>query len=206
MNPISPISLRPLLILSSHLRLRLSGGLLPSGFPTKIFYMLHLSHYPWFDHPNNIWWRTQIMELLIKQSSPSSCHFTPLRFSNTVNWCSSHNVTNQVSHPNKTTRKIVVLYIARTYTCIIQILTCKKAREVWPDKARTFMIICAWVQSQNFKVTRLYKNINGRNCGHLLSSKITRKIWKLDTPKTRRRTKDYWVYRHITNHSLFQSI
>jgi hypothetical protein len=27
------------------------------------------SHPPWFDHPNNIWWRVQIMELLIMQFS-----------------------------------------------------------------------------------------------------------------------------------------
>jgi hypothetical protein len=30
----------------------------------------HPSHAPWFDHPNNIWWRVQVMTLLIMQSSP----------------------------------------------------------------------------------------------------------------------------------------
>jgi len=25
-------------------------------------YMHHLSHYPWFDHPNNIWWSVQVMK------------------------------------------------------------------------------------------------------------------------------------------------
>jgi hypothetical protein len=44
----------------------LPNGLLPSGFPIKMFnkFIIFLcllpvppSHHPWFDHPNNIWWR-----------------------------------------------------------------------------------------------------------------------------------------------------
>jgi hypothetical protein len=79
-------------------------------------------HYPpSFDHPNNSWWRVQIMELLIMQFFPASCHFIPLRskyspkhlFSNTLNLCvcSFFNVRDQVSHPYKPTGKIIVLYI-----------------------------------------------------------------------------------------------
>jgi hypothetical protein len=50
-----------------------------SGFPT-IFYTCLISpkrpsHPPWFDLPNNSWWRVQIMELLIMQFYLSSCYF-----------------------------------------------------------------------------------------------------------------------------------
>jgi len=46
MHPVNTfpiISLRSILILSSHLRLGLSCGLFPSGFPTKIFYAFLIS-------------------------------------------------------------------------------------------------------------------------------------------------------------------
>ena len=36
-------------------------------------------------------------------------------FSNTLSFLSSHNVSDQVSHPYKTTRKIIILYILRHY-------------------------------------------------------------------------------------------
>jgi hypothetical protein len=32
------------------------------------------THPPWFDRPNNIWWRVQIVQLLIVQSFSASCH------------------------------------------------------------------------------------------------------------------------------------
>jgi hypothetical protein len=41
-------------------------------------YIPRLSHTPWLEQPNNIWWRVQIMKLLIMQSSPASRHFVNL--------------------------------------------------------------------------------------------------------------------------------
>jgi hypothetical protein len=83
-TPYKPISQRSILILS-YLRKGLQNGLFPSGFSTKIVYaflfacyMTRPSHHPRCDHPKNIWQRVQIMELLILQFSPSSCHFIPL--------------------------------------------------------------------------------------------------------------------------------
>jgi len=43
------------------------------------FYMPHLSHSPWLDHTNNIWWREQVTKLLIMQFSPAFCISFPLR-------------------------------------------------------------------------------------------------------------------------------
>ena len=66
-----PTSWRSVLILSTHLRLGLPNGLLPSGFPTKNLYKppLHKhtrhmpspSHSSRFYHPHNIGWAVQII-------------------------------------------------------------------------------------------------------------------------------------------------
>jgi hypothetical protein len=84
-----PISLRSMLIPSSHLRLGLTSGRFHSGFPTKSLYTFlppshacHMPcppHSPWFGLPINIWWWVQIMKLPIVQLSPFSRYFIPLR-------------------------------------------------------------------------------------------------------------------------------
>jgi hypothetical protein len=59
------------------------------------------------------------MKLLIMQFSPTSCHFISVWFKNfpqhpalnTLSLCSSLNVRDQISHPYRTTSKIIVLYI-----------------------------------------------------------------------------------------------
>jgi hypothetical protein len=60
------------------------------------------------------------MKLLVMQFSPLSCHFIPFGlnillstlFSNTLSLvCSSLNVRYHVSHPYRTTGKIILLYI-----------------------------------------------------------------------------------------------
>jgi hypothetical protein len=65
------ISIRSILMLSSHPCLDHPSGIFPSSFPTKIiflflFFPMHpiccLSHSPRFDHPNNIWQRVQTVK------------------------------------------------------------------------------------------------------------------------------------------------
>jgi hypothetical protein len=134
--PHYPITLRSILILSTHLRLGLPSGSFPPRFPTNILYaflfshlcyMPCLSHPPWLDYSNSncIWRRVRVMKLLIMEFPPTSCHFISLRtkiplstlFSNTLSLCSSLNVRDQVSHSNRTTGKIIFFYTL-IFTCL----------------------------------------------------------------------------------------
>jgi hypothetical protein len=54
-------------------------------------------------------WATSSILLLVYLLAPNILLRTP--FSNTLSLCSSLNVRDQVSHPNKTTGRILVLYI-----------------------------------------------------------------------------------------------
>jgi hypothetical protein len=77
------ISLRPISVLSSHLRFGLPRGLVPSGFPTKTLYAYHMprpSHPPCLDDSNYIWRRVQDIEFLLTQFSPTSYYFITRRF------------------------------------------------------------------------------------------------------------------------------
>jgi hypothetical protein len=84
-KPPQPISRRSILILSTHLRLGLPSGLLPSRFPTNNLYaflffsgyMPRPPHPPWLDYSNYTWRRVQITKLLIMRFSLLSCHFIP---------------------------------------------------------------------------------------------------------------------------------
>jgi hypothetical protein len=130
-----PISLRPILIASSHQRLGLPSGLFPSGFATKTLFV-HFSllshswhmpcppHPPWLDLPDDIWRWVQIMKILIVQLPPFSRHLkyssqTP--FSNILSLCSSLSVRDQVSHSYKATDRIMVL-CPLTFTFLDSIL------------------------------------------------------------------------------------
>ena len=79
-------------------------------------YIPRPSNFSWFDHPNT--WDK------VCRSVSSVCSYLLLSpnillstlFSYTLSLCSSLNVTDQVSHPHKTTGKIIFLY---TLICII---------------------------------------------------------------------------------------
>ena len=127
--PSHPTSWRSILILFSHLRLGLPSGLFPSGFPTKILYTPLLSphtcyvprppHSPRFNHPTIFGeeyrsWSSSLYRFLLSPVTSSLLGQNILLstlFSNNLSMRSSLNIRDQVSHPYKTTGKIIILYI-----------------------------------------------------------------------------------------------
>jgi hypothetical protein len=126
-TPLRPISLRAILILSTHLDLGLPSGLLPSGFLNNNLYAFLFSafmlHAPPFSssltcYPNYTWQRVQIVKFHVMQFSSPSHHSVPLQ----SKYSSQHtirkhppsvflNITYQILHPHGMTGKITALYI-----------------------------------------------------------------------------------------------
>ena len=138
--PPHPTFWRSILILSSHLCLSLPSGLFPSGFPIKALFVPPLSPIC-ATCPAHLILLDLITWIIFDEEygslSSSLCSFLlsqkgekkplPLLgpnfllgalFSNTLSLRSSLNVIHQVSHPYKTTGKIMVLYILIFYIYI----------------------------------------------------------------------------------------
>jgi len=118
-----PTSWRFILILSSHLCLGLPSGIFPAGFPTKNLYMplplpicatcpahlILLDLITWIILGEE--YRSLCSSLCSFLHSPVTLSVLGPNILNTPTLRSSHNVSDQVSHPYTTTDKIIVLHI-----------------------------------------------------------------------------------------------
>ena len=121
-----PISLRSILILSSHLRLGIPKALSlsPVGVPVKILKALLassiLSTWPTHlnlldNHSDYIRWTIEYMKFLTVKAFPLASLLGPnirlrILFSNILSLRSSLHVRDHASHPYSTTGNIIVLY------------------------------------------------------------------------------------------------
>jgi hypothetical protein len=118
--PPHPISPRSILILSTHQRLGHHSGLFPSGFPTNNLYIFLFFHML-ATCPTHLILIGLIILIILEenklQSSSLYCFLHPRIISSLfgpnilISLCSSLNVRDQVSHPYRTTGKIIVLYV-----------------------------------------------------------------------------------------------
>jgi hypothetical protein len=86
------------------------------------------SHPPWLDHSNYVWRGVHVMKPLVMQFSPvTSSLFGPnillsTLFSNILSLCSSFNVRDHISHPYRTTVKIIIFLYSNLYVFRLQMI------------------------------------------------------------------------------------
>jgi hypothetical protein len=119
---INPIHTTPSYLSKIHLRLRYPSLWFSYQQIIRVHLLPHSCYMPRQSHPlrlnnsNYTWRRVQISKLHVMQCPVTSFLFCPnillsTLFSNTLSLCSALNVIDQVSHPYRTTGKIVILYI-----------------------------------------------------------------------------------------------
>ena len=169
-----PTSGTSILILSSHLRLGLPSGLFPSGFRTKTLYTLLLSPIR-ATCPTHLILLDFITHTILGEEyrslSSSLCSFlhSPITssllgpnilntlFLNNLSLRSSLNVSDQVSHPYKTTGKIILLYVL-----IFKFLIANWKTKDFAPNDRNQSLTSIWsyfLPEYNFHLLRLFPNI-----------------------------------------------
>jgi hypothetical protein len=120
------------LVLSSHLRLGLPSGLFPCGFSAKILYVFLFAPCVLHALPISFSLTWSLQLYLAKSTSYEARHYAAFSlfgpnillstlFPNTFSLRSSLNVRDPVTHPYKTTGKIIVLYRRKNYYCTMRL-------------------------------------------------------------------------------------
>ena len=144
------------------------------GFPHKTLYTTRLSpsvlhghsHSSRCDHPNNIWWVVHFIKVLIMSFSPLPYYLVLFK----PKYSPQHpilkhlqpmflNVSDQVSHPYKTTGKIIFPFILIFIVLNSNLEDNRFCIEWWqafPDLS--LLLICSWSEFWFVKVVHKYLN------------------------------------------------
>ena len=154
---------------ASHLRLGLPSGLFPSGLLTRtpvcnsaVSHACHVpcpSHSSWFAHPN-IWQVMQILRLLFMYYSPTpvtSSHLHPTNYlcqHPVLRLWSLLNVSDQVSHPYKTTDLYVL--IPKLFVILLRFMWGGHCGKVcWMELGANWLVhqecVCSLVSLRSFE-------------------------------------------------------